>query len=932
MHRLLSIAFVLLLINSGYLWGFPDPNMFYITNILAHIVGGALIVLAMMFLKENRKAIAPLAIVLVSGLALAKMGAIRPNQWLVMLHIVAGVVAAFAAIWAWKSAPGKAIGSAIPATALALVIGLGGFAKEKLFPDPTHRIKNPQMVPVSMEEEGGGPKSPFFPSGSVTNTGEIIPSNFFMDSKGCAECHKDAYDQWNSSMHHHASFNNQFYRKSIEYMQDVVGTKPSKWCAGCHDHAVFFNGRFDKPIKDQIDTPEAHNGLGCMSCHSISKVANTAGNGSFTMEYPPLHELATSKNPLMKFVHDYVVKTAPEAHRRSFIKPFMKKDPSEFCSSCHKVHLDVPVNNFRWFRGFNEYDNWQASGVSGQGARSFYYPPKSSTCVDCHMPMVPSQDFGNVNGQVHSHRFPGANTAVPTANGDKEQLETTEKFLKDGIITVDIFAASPVEEDKNQPQMRRRSGDSQQAATMFAVGEEAEQTGQVLIREVGKIAAPLDVAQPVFNPGDTVRLDVVVRTRKVGHFFPGGTVDAFDVWLELKGEDESGKTVYWSGMVEEGGKGPVEGGAHFYKSYQLDEHGNPINKRNAWQSRTMLYVHLIPPGAADVVHYRVKIPKDAKGRIKMTAKLNYRKFTHYYTQFAYAGQPDASDKNVGPNYDDRKWSFEKTSIPKNVSGIIKDRIPDLPIVTIASATSYLNVGKGTTEWKPVVDKKYRERWNDWGIGLLLQGDLKAAEYGFKKVTEAEPEYADGWINVARSYIQEGQTDEAKPYLDKALSINNKLARAYYFKALAQKADGDYDGAIQSLRTVTAQHPRDRVVQNQLARILFLKREYKEALKALDAVQDVDCEDVQMHYTKMLCYRGLNDNENAAREEKLFKRFKIEESVQSITNVRRQASPEDNNERQQIHDHESVDMRVVSKPAAPKKPGSEPAIVSAGGSR
>ena len=64
----------------------------------------------------------------------------------------------------------------------------------------------------------------------------------------------------------------------------------------------------------------------------------------------------------------------PEPHRRTFMKPFMRLDSAEFCSTCHKVHLDVPVNNYRWFRGFNDYDNWQASGVSGQGARSFYYP------------------------------------------------------------------------------------------------------------------------------------------------------------------------------------------------------------------------------------------------------------------------------------------------------------------------------------------------------------------------------------------------------------------------------------------------------------------------------------------------------------------------------------------------------------------------------
>ena len=48
------------------------------------------------------------------------------------------------------------------------------------------------------------------------------------------------------------------------------------------------------------------------------------------------------------------------------------------------------------------------------------------------------------------------------------------------------------------------------------------------------------------------------------------------------------------------------------KSYQLDANGNPINKRNAWQARSVLYVRLIPPGAADVTLPR-RIPRDAVG-------------------------------------------------------------------------------------------------------------------------------------------------------------------------------------------------------------------------------------------------------------------------------------------------------------------------------
>src|SRR5260370_24115293 len=114
------------------------------------------------------------------------------------------------------------------------------------------------------------------------------------------------------------------------------------------------------------------------------------------------------------------------------------------------------------------------------------------------------------------------------------------------------------------------------------------------------------------------------------------------------------------------------------------------------------------------------------------------------------------------------------------------------------------------------------------------------------------------------------------------------------------------------------YPRDRVVLNQIARIQFLKREYAAAIKTLDRVCLVDPEDIQMHYTAMLCYRGLQDKEKAAREEILFRRFKAEESAQSITAKRRLISPQDHNERQAIHDHDSVLLTPPSP--APAKPG------------
>ena len=101
------------------------------------------------------------------------------------------------------------------------------------------------------------------------------------------------------------------------------------------------------------------------------------GNGGFTIEYPPLHELATSKNQYIRAIDHFLTYLNPEAAPAHLHEAVHARGSAGFCSSCHKVHLDVPVNNYRWFRGFNDYDNWQASGVSGQGARSFYYPPKT---------------------------------------------------------------------------------------------------------------------------------------------------------------------------------------------------------------------------------------------------------------------------------------------------------------------------------------------------------------------------------------------------------------------------------------------------------------------------------------------------------------------------------------------------------------------------
>lgn len=933
MNRLLLLT-LLLVLNSAYLAARADPSLFYYAQVGLHVLLGLAVgVLGLRALRgplrpstRADRALAVLAgLALLSGLALALTGATRPFRALLATHVALAVAAtlavasrvALAALPMEDEAARNRLLTGAVAALLAVPVAVGFAAQDRREAARRERIVNPPLAPASMDGEGDGSQSPFFPSSATTDTGQTIPATFFMTSESCARCHPDIYAQWKSSAHHLSSFNNQWYRKSIEYMQDVVGTRPSKWCAGCHDHAVFFNGRFDRPIREQVDTPEAQNGLGCLSCHAIVHVRSTMGQGDFVIEYPPLHDLAVSDHPLLQLGHDALLRLDPEPHRRAFMKGFHRGQSAEFCSACHKVHLDQPVNGYRWLRGFNEYDNWQASGVSGQGARSFYSPREPLGCADCHMPLVSGQDPARPDGRVHSHRFPAANTALPVAHGDPEQLRVVQEFLASGAVSLDVFGLVRAPAAPAAAAAPARAAEPRLAST-FAVGEEALHDGGPpgVLAPAPDVIGPLDRSDAAVRRGDEVRLDVVVRTRNVGHFFPGGTVDAFDVWVELEVLDERGRPVFHSGWVEDGGRGPVEPGAHFYRSRMLDGHGNPINKRNAWMARSVAYVRLVPPGAADTVRYRFVVPPEAGERLQVRARLNHRKFDWWFNQWSYAGVRDPAEArpDVAAGHDDGRWLF--TGDTSRVSGKLK-QVPELPITVVARAEASLRVlpaGAPLPEASAVVEAGTRERWNDYGIGLLLAGDLKAAEAAFLNVTRAEPAYADGWVNVARARLQEGNLAGAGEMLQRALALSPGLAKAHFFMGLVRKGEGRNDEALEHLQAAAARFPRDRVVLGQLGRVLFLKRRHAEAVATLKRVLAIDPEDLAAHYTLMLAYRGLGDAAAAGRHEDLYRRFKADESAQAITGPYRRLHPDDNNERQAIHEHRA------SRPAAPGASG------------
>ena len=305
-------GFVLLLLNSGYISAFATPSIFYMANVLLHFVLGLALALAFAWLLKRqpdlgRQLMVPaafFAITLVFALWLVSVGNLREHRWMLNAHVVTsliGVIALLPFLLRLRRISGSprtlslSVGNA---ALLAAALPLATAIYVKANPNPNDRIRNPTVTPRPCTRKAAARTRRSSPRRQEPTSAESSRRTSSWTRRLCGDCHRDIYEQWESSVHHFASFNNQFYRKSIEYMQDVVGTQPSKWCAGCHDHAVFFNGRFDRPIKEQIDTPEAHAGLALHVVPLDCRTSTARWATAASLEYPPLHELATEPQPV----------------------------------------------------------------------------------------------------------------------------------------------------------------------------------------------------------------------------------------------------------------------------------------------------------------------------------------------------------------------------------------------------------------------------------------------------------------------------------------------------------------------------------------------------------------------------------------------------------------------------------------------------------
>lgn len=478
-----------------------------------------------------------------------------------------------------RPANGRSVKNAM-ACVLLVCAGLicVGVGQDATYPEQTRRSYNFRFG-----------QSPWLPSQAQSATGEFLSPSQFPSAEFCSRCHAEIHRQWRESAHRNA-FRAPFYKRNVDLLIQAKGIEFTRHCEACHNPIALFTGVLTAGSK----TPRPFDGEGvsCMVCHSIQKVASTSGTGSYVMGVPAV--MVDDKGDPMTgpVTHDDIL-ARPKLHARAVMKDFYRT--SEFCSACHKAAIPRQLNDYKWLRAFNVYDEWQTSSYAKQSPLPFYERDKVSTCQTCHMPPVEArQDYGARQGKAASHRWLGANTAIPKFYNFDEQLEKTIEFLRKDLLEVDIFALR--REEKNE-----------------------------WIAPLGKQAFQLAA-------GDKVTLEVVIQNKGIGHSLVPEQRDFYEAWVEFKVSDAAGGIIAHSGYLQSDQY--LDPRAHSYTNRLISKEGELLDRHEVWRVRTRAFDQTIPPGRSDLVRYWFRVPERARGPLEVEVAVNYRRFRQGWLEYA----------------------------------------------------------------------------------------------------------------------------------------------------------------------------------------------------------------------------------------------------------------------------------------------------------
>ena len=378
----------------------------------------------------------------------------------------------------------------------------------------------------------------------------------------CADCHSDVASHWTNSAHAYASFDNPWYRASIEQFREERGANESRFCAGCHDPLLLMSGDIDRAVAPENEL--AYAGITCLVCHSIEST-RPDGNASFSL---------TDRTVLLP---DPAIPEEIEAHRaRLTMKPLRT---AALCGSCHRSFSGPSIGNENHLPGIDDLGDWASSAFAG-AVQDQLTSVDESSCQDCHMAPVPASDAemaGAFDGIVSGHRWAASHTAMAVQLPDPQQAKQATDQLE-GAVIVDIGAV--------------RAGPRR-----YLVPEESRLRG-----------------------AERLVFDVLLENRGAGHRFPGGVRDMQDVWVEVEVRDASGRLLGLSRPNDDG-----ENDVFMLRATLLDAEATPEILHQVHRFSAPAFDRTLPAHDAQAVRYSMTLPRRIELPLQVEARLLHRK-------------------------------------------------------------------------------------------------------------------------------------------------------------------------------------------------------------------------------------------------------------------------------------------------------------------
>ena len=392
-----------------------------------------------------------------------------------------------------------------------------------------------------------------------------------------------------------------------------------------------------------------------------------------------------------------------------------------------------------------------------------------------------------------------------------------------------------------------------------------------------KLIAPLGTVPFKLQGGEVVEALVVIQNKNIGHSLVPEVRDLYEAWVQFTASDATGKTIYSSGYLKP--DGTLEPSAHSFTNRPVDVVGNFVDDHMVWAIHSVAYDNTIQSGSSALVRYRFSLPATVNGPISLKAQVNYRHLRQSY-----------------------------------LNNIFGSGHPAYPVVEIASRTRILKIGANAPEEPMSGDNPDWMRWNNLGISYLDQLQYPDALNAFQQVTRLRPEYKDGYINLALTFIDWEKYNLAAEPLEKALALRPGDARALYYRAIVERRERNSDAEVADLEKVVTQYPECRDARRELGISYYQGHRPEQAIEQFKALQAIDPDDLAAHYNLAILYRRKGMRKQAEQEAAQYTMKRVDPGAPTYSLDYLRKHPEISNESVPWHLH--TDMKSQTKDPGP----------------